>query len=455
MELLSIALPLVVSQACETVMMFVDRLFLSRLGPEYMSAAMGGGLTAFVAMTFFIGLTGYANAMVAQHYGAGQKDRCPTAAAQAVILSILAYPIILCCIPLGGILFRATGIAPEQLVPQEAYFRIVIFGTIFALLRNGFCSFFSGIGRTRVIMVSAAVAMTVNVIANYILIFGKMGAPAMGIRGAAYGTLIGSLSGLLVVVAVYFGAKNRAAYPIIAGFRFDWSMMKKLIRFGSPSGMEFFLNLLAFNVLIMVFHSYGTTVAAATTVAMNWDMVSFIPLIGVNIGVTSLVGRYMGARTPDIAHRATISGFKLACLYSVVIVLVFSLMPRPLVEIFRPAKAGKAFEEAVPLAVYMIRLVSLYVFADAVAIVFSGALRGAGDTVATMCISVGTHWLAVAILIPLIKVAKVEPRTAWAVAVALIWVICLGFYARYRTGRWRKMKVVDQPSDLSGPHEIG
>ena len=89
-EMAAIALPMVVSMSCDTLMIFTDRLFLSRLGPEQMNAAMGGGLTAFMMMSFFIGLTGYATALVAQCLGAGQKNRCAVVLTQAAILSGLA-----------------------------------------------------------------------------------------------------------------------------------------------------------------------------------------------------------------------------------------------------------------------------------------------------------------------------------------------------------------------------
>ena len=91
-EMLAIALPMVVSQACETVLIFTDRLFLSRLGSVPMSAAMAGGLTSFMLMTFFIGLTGYATALVAQYLGAGRKGHCELVLSQAVFLSFLATP---------------------------------------------------------------------------------------------------------------------------------------------------------------------------------------------------------------------------------------------------------------------------------------------------------------------------------------------------------------------------
>ena len=447
-ELLVIALPMVVSQACETMMMFVDRLFLSQLGPQYMSAAMGGGLTCFMFTTFFMELIGYTNALVAQNLGAGRKSRCTVAASQAFIVAILAYPIVLACMPLGEIMFRATGIAPAQLGPQLEYFRILMLGAGLGLLRNAMSSFFSGVGRTRPVMVSAAVAMVVNIFMNYVLIFGKLGFPALGIKGAAIGTLCGSFAALAVLMVVYVRRVYRVEYGVLKSLRFDRELMRKLWRFGSPSGVEFFLNMLAFSLVVLSFHSYGVSVAAAVTITFNWDMVSFIPLIGVGIGVTSLVGRYMGAGKPDTAHRVTMSGLKLAAIYSVLGFTAFCLFPEPLVSVFRPDEGGEAFADVIPLAVFMVRLVAVYVFADAVALVFGSALRGAGDTFWTMVISVSGHWALALGAMVLIRVLKVSPRTAWGTIVVLVIGLGLAFYLRYRSGRWRTLRVVEPPPPM-------
>jgi len=451
-ELLALAFPMVVSQACETLMMFVDRLFLAKLGPEYMSAAMGGGITCFMFMTFFMGLTGYANALVAQHLGSGQKGLCARVASQALILSVLAYPLMLFCIPLGEALFHVTGIAPEQLGPQQVYFRIVMYGTFLGLLRNSLNSFFSGVARTSVVMLSSAVAMVVNVAANYVLIFGRLGFPELGIRGAAIGTLVGSGAGLTVTALCYFGGRYRAEYGTVVGLRFDRAMMGKLLRLGTPSGLEFFLNILSFNLLLLVFHGYGVAVAAAVTITLNWDMVSFIPLIGVGIGVTSLVGRYMGAGDPDTAHQVTMSGLKLTCLYSALTFAAFCIFPHPLVMLFQPTESVGAFTEAVPLAVFMVRLICVYVFADAISVVYSGALRGAGDTFWTMVISVSGHWALAICAAVLIRGFDVGPRVAWGAVVVLVFGLCVTFFFRYRLGRWRTLRVVDEPPPPP-PHE--
>ena len=444
-ELLTIALPMVVSHACDTVMTFTDRLFLARLGPQPMNAAMAGGLTCFMMMTFFMGLTGYTTALVAQYLGAGRKDRCATATTQAVLVCLAAYPVILLARPLVFAAFDASGIKAGQLAMQKTYFGIVVYATVAGLLRTTLSSFFSGIGRTRIVMVAAIAAMIVNIAMNYVLIFGKLGLPAMGIRGAAYGTIIGGVFGLAVLAGAYFSGPNRRRYGIAGSLRFDRQAMGKLLRYGYPGGIEMFLNVLAFSAMVVAFHAHGPVTATAVTILFNWDMVSFVPLIGIQIGVMSLVGRYMGAGDPETAHRATISGLKCGWVYSAFILVLFAVFPGQLVAMFQPGQAEGVYDQAVPMAVYMIRLASVYVMVEAVVVVFSGALRGAGDTLWAMCISLGIHWLILPIPILMMHVLGTSPQSAWTALVFAFLLFSSLFYLRYRTGRWREIRVVQPP----------
>ena len=455
-ELLAIALPMVVSHACDTVMTFTDRLFLSRMGPDEMNAAMLGGLTSFMTMTFFLGLIGYTTALVAQYLGAGRKDRCAVATTQGLILSLAAYPVILLVArPLVFYAFDVSGISAGQLVHQKLYFGILIYATVIGLLRTTLSSFFSGIGKTRMVMVAAVVAMTTNVGLNYVLIFGKFGVPAMGIRGAAYGTILGGLLGLAVLVVAYLGPSIRRQYQVLQAFRFDREAMGKLFWFGYPAGVEMFLNVLAFNGMIMVFHRHGPATATATSIMFAWDMVSFVPLIGVQIGVMSLVGRYMGAGDPDTAARAAMSGIKSGWVYSSVILVLFACFPHALVNVFRPMNPDPIFIAAAPTAVFMIRLASLYVMIEAVVTVLSGTLRGAGDTFWAMCISVTLHWLLLPILAVMLHVLNLSPEAGWTAVVLTFLGFSYLFYLRYRSGRWREIRVVQTPVELvASDHDL-
>lgn len=454
-----IALPMVISSACYTLMTFTDRMFLSRLGPEVMSAAMAGGVTAFAMITFFSGLTGYVTALVAQYFGADRKDKCSLALTQAIIISLLAYPLILFARPLAYWLFKVMGIAPIQLSYQKLYFDILLLACFVPLARNSLSCFFSGIGRTKVVMISSLTAMIVNIGVNYVLIFGKLGFPALGIKGAAIGTICGGISGVLVLLNAYLSRENRANYGVNKSLRFDREVMGTLIRFGYPAGIEMFLNIFAFDVMIMLFHSVSVTAAAASTIMFNWDMVSFVPLLGIEIGVTSLVGRYMGARTPETAHKAAISGLKMGIIYSAFIFILFAGFPQYLAEFFRPEGPAGVFTSAKPLAIYMIRIASLYVLVEAIMVVFIGALRGAGDTFWAMGISVATHWVPVPLLYLMLKRMNLPAETGWSVLVGIFMLFSCGAYLRYRGGQWKNIVMVSPPvpAMISSPddhHEL-
>ncbi len=441
-EMIAIALPMVVSTSCETIMVFTDRMFLSRLGPEMMNAAMGGGLTCFVMMSFFLGLTGYSTALTAQYLGARRKKNCAVVISQAAIISLAAYPVVLACRPFAHMLFEASGITPSQLASQKLYFNIVLWASVMGLLRNCFSAFFSGIGRTAIVMVSSITAMLINVFMNYVLIYGKFGCQAMGIRGAAYGTMIGGFSGLAVLAAAYFSKKNLREFHIPEALRFDRAVMAKLLRFGSSVGAEMFLNNLAFNFMVFIFYSRGPVTATAATIMFNWDMVSFLPLIGVEIGVTSLVGRSMGARDPATAHRSVQSGLKLGFMYSAVILVLFAGFPGMLVKVFRPDVAGHIFTSAQPTAVFMIRLASLYVLVEALLVVYIGALRGAGDTLWAMGMSVTMHWASVGVLAIMLLWAGAAAENAWTVMVVMFLFFSVVAVLRYRSGKWKSIKMV-------------
>lgn len=442
-ELLAIALPMVVSQACQTLMMFTDRWMLAKLGPQYMSAAMGGGLTCFMFMTFLVGLTGYSTAMVAQYLGAGESRRCALAAMQGVWISLAGWPLMAICLPLGLWIFRINDLPPEQLSLQETYFSYLILGCGVELVRNALAAFFSGIGQTRVVMVSAIASLVLNVGANYLLIFGKLGFPALGIRGAAIGTILGGLCGLGVLTARYLSPGIRRHYGVAEGFRVDTGLIRKLMRFGSPSGAEFFLNMTAFNLLVLTFHSYGTVEGSAMTITLSWDLMSFVPLMGVGIAVTSLVGRYMGGGRPELAHRTTMSGVKLAAMYTTLTFTAFCLFTDAMVAIFRPAEETVLFGDISVLAVFMIRVTVIYLFADAMTIVFSSALRGAGDTFWTMVISVSGHWAVAVAAIVLIRWFDVGPRATWSMVAVLALSLACSFSLRYRSGAWRRIRVIE------------
>ncbi|MGD9638843.1 MAG: MATE family efflux transporter [Alphaproteobacteria bacterium] len=442
-ELFAVALPLYISSSCETVMLFTDRYFLSKLGSEYMSASLGGGLSAFMFFTFFLGLIGYGTALVAQYFGARKLKKCPLVFTQSIIISLFAYPSVLLCIPLGCFIFEKIGIPREQLEPQKIYFKILMYGAFLSFAHHSITCYFSGIGRTGVIMVTSVATMAINVFVTYTLVSGHFGFPALGVRGAAIGTVIGHISGLSSCLYVYLCRKNRLQFKVKESFKFDKNVLGKIFRFGYPAGIEFFLSLIAFNFFVMTFQSYSISVSTAVTIMFNWENVYFLPLLGMNTAVTSLVGRYIGAKNYDIADRITRSGLKIVFIYAMVGMVCFLVFAGDMVDFFRPDKNDEIFNQARPFAAFMLGSVSFYLLADALGLVYSGALRGAGDTFGPMCISIISSWSMFLTTFIMVRFLTVKPEAIWIFTIISFWSFNLMFFYRYRSGKWRNIKVIE------------
>ncbi|MBI9107830.1 MAG: MATE family efflux transporter [Spirochaetales bacterium] len=449
-RLLVIAVPMVISQASDTIMLFADRLFLSRLGGEYLAASMSGGLTQLMLSFFFVGTIGYVTAVVAQNYGAGRSGKCAEATFQAVILALISYPLMLAAAPAAKIFMAAIGQSALQVELAYTYFQTLVIGIIFLVLRHALAGFFIGIGRTRVVMAANAAGMLVNLPLNYILIFGKLGLPAMGLRGAAIGTICGNFIIFLILLVSYLNRSNREEFSTHKSLRLQPAVLKTLLKFGVPAGIEMFLTIAAFNLFVQTMHTYGTQVAASVTVAFNWDLVAFLPMLGMGHAVTSLVGRNVGAGDPAEARRTAYMGLRVAWVYSFTMLIIFVFGARLLVGVFLPG--GEADGEVFTMAVTMLRLVSLYILADSAQIVFVGALRGAGDTRWVMTASVILHWLFAAVVFYLIRILNVTPLTAWLFFIGFLIILSLSMFLRFRSGKWMRIKMIAENGDLPEHH---
>ncbi|WP_298768164.1 MATE family efflux transporter [uncultured Fibrobacter sp.] len=442
-DVLVVALPMLLSMSFDTIMTFIDRLFLSKLGPAEMNAALGAGAVQLALTMFFTGAISYTTAMVAQRLGGKKRWDCGRVFMQAVYLSLASVPLLYLTIPLGHLVFGMEHLPVDQLQYQKTYFNILMFGGIINLVRNAAPCFFSGIGETKIVMKAAFVGMIVNVVCNFFLIYGCGPIPALGVAGAAYGTLIGNLVSTVILFAKFFGKNCHERFRTRYAFAFSWPLTKELLQKGIPSGVEMCLNMTAFQLLILMFHALGPEAATASSVMFNWDMVAYVPLMGLEVASTSLVGRYVGARQGAAANRSTISGLRLGWGYSAIIGILFIFLPGLLTDIFRPdsnatASAIAIFETARPMSLFMLRLAALYIFVEVLLVIYAGALRGAGDTLWVMFASAIMNWCVAGALYVSAYVFHLPAHYAWITVVAVYSTAPLLFWFRWKSGKWRK-----------------
>ena len=443
-DVLVVALPMLLSMSFDTFMTFIDRLFLSKLGPAEMNAALGAGAVQLALTMFFTGAISYTTAMVAQRLGARRHGDCAKVFMQALYVSLVAVPLLYLTIPVGHWVFGLEHLPADQLEYQKTYFNILMFGGVITLVRNVAPCFFSGIGETKIVMKAAFVGMIVNVVCNFVLIYGCGPIPAMGVAGAAYGTLVGNMVSTVILFAKFFTRSNNERFNTRHSFAFSWPLTRELLQKGIPSGVEMFLNMSAFQLLILMFHALGPESATASSVMFNWDMVAYVPLMGLEVASTSLVGRYVGARDGAAASRSTYSGLKLGWGYSLIMGIFFVFLPGVLTDIFKPdvaeatAEAMAIFDAARPMSIFMLQIATLYIFVEVLLVIYAGALRGAGDTLWVMFASAIMNWCVAGALYVSAYVFHLPAHYAWIAVVAVYSTAPMIFWRRWKGGKWRR-----------------
>ena len=440
-ELLRLALPMVVSQGAFAVMIFTDRYFMSQIDPVHMAAALGGGVASLFSFCFFIGLFSYANALAAQYLGAGESEKCPKVVTQGMIMTVMSAPFLTLITFLVAGIFEGMGHEPAQVDLERTYYLILMSGVLVTLAKTCISSYFAGIGRTHVVMICDVFGLVINVPLCYVMVFGKLGFPALGIVGAGISTVVSTVLAFVLFVAFYFRKEHRDKFGVQRSFSLDVKILRRFWRLGFPSGLELFLNVAAFNLFLLMFQSYGIAAGAAAAVVFNWDILSFVPMIGLNVGIISLIGRFVGARDMARVNEVMTAAFAVALAYSVVLATVYSTFRYPLVEVFAPPSGD--FTAIRELSAFMMIGLSSYVMADAVILVSGGILRGAGDTRWLMVASVSLHWAMLVAQYFIIRVFELSPKLSWIAFVALVLAIALVYALRLKGGRWRDPEVLE------------
>lgn len=426
---------MVVSQGALALMSFADRFFLSRISPVHVAASLGGGVSFWVCLCFFNGIAAYGNAMVAQYFGRRDMGACPRVVSQGVLLSVMAMPLLLLMAWPMLSMFEWMGHAPQMVALEQPYFMTFVAGGFFFLVKTVLASYFSGIAKPRVVMIADLTGVILNIPLSYVLIFGRFGLPELGIIGAALGTVIACVLSIVIYLLFYLNPIHAKRFKVRKSFVYAPGVMRRYLRLGLPSGFEIFISMGAFNVFLLLFQSYGISEGAAMAIVFNWDMLSFVPLLGLNIALMSMVGRTVGAGDMSKTNEVIAAGFVMAVSYSGLMAIMFVVGRESLLSIF--ATPGIDFSPILAIGAPMMIGLAIYAVADGFILVCSGVLRGAGDTRWLMLASVSIHVSALVVQLFVILVWELGPLVSWGVFVGMLIVNAVLYLWRVLGSRWR------------------
>ena len=245
-ELLATALPAVVTMASYSVMQFVDKLVASDLGTDELAAVGNGGVTAFVPAAVFFGILSLINTFASQNLGAGKPERGAAYMWNGLWLLLFAYALVL--LPFASVMPEAFAAmrglfglsVPDRVTVLEVeYGRILVYGMVFAIAARGLSNFFYGVHRPTVVMVSTITGNAINIMLTFALVFGveRIGIPAIGVRGAALATVIGSVIETAIPLALFLSPKYDQTFGTRSQWRLSMSHMRELFKLGWPAGL--------------------------------------------------------------------------------------------------------------------------------------------------------------------------------------------------------------------------
>ena len=463
-EVLVIALPLVLSNISHALNLFIDRAMLAAYSDMTMAAAFPAGLRAFAFSCLFVGTVGYGGTFVAQYYGAGENHRIGSAIWQGIWLALIGGLAMWGTSFFAKEIFDAFGHGPEVRSLEIIYYKILASGTVINFLFMALANFWSGRGKVVLLMVINIIIMISNISLNYLLIFGKkitlpflgnITIPELGIRGAAYGTVMAGALGVLILAVAFFGLAGWKKYGLAKCF--DFSIFKRLLRFGMPTGIQLAIDLIAFQTFIILQGKVDSVALAASGIAFGINSLAYTPLLGIGQTAGILVGQSVGAGDIPHGERSVRSALFLGACYVAVLGVIFFFYPDPLLMAF-----NKVSPEITADSRIMLRFVAGYLFFDALFIIYSNAIKSAGDTRFSMLAH--TFLAAFTYVIPCLLLFAAYRQSwfgelfgaakrgwclwgVWSISVLYVIICGVVFYLRYRQGKWKLMKVIDTPQE--------
>ena len=443
LAVLKVALPLILSSSCHAVNMFMDRLMLTRYSQPSAAAALTGGLTSFTLQCFFVGAVGYAGTFVAQYSGANQTKRVGTAVWQGIFIALIGALFMAGCCLWTPYLFKALNHDPAVEQQETTYFIWLALGCSVFLLQQALSCFWSGRGKTTMVLLVSILVTLLNLPLNYMFIYGKWGSPELGTAGAALGTILAAAGGLLIYAIGFFGLKSSREHFGTCRNIVDWEMFGRMLKYSSPNGAQLLMDLAAFNVFILVLSLYGVQVQEASSIVFGINNLSFCPIMGIGMTASILVGQSVGAKNIPHAKKSVRSARTLMLIYMSLMMILFIFLPDLVLKPF--VRAGDAAQvETIRLARIMLLFIAAYLFGDGLVLVYSNAVRGAGDTKYIMNLTTIMAWGAFAI--PCVIMYFIGLSVWWLWGCMSVYVLLFGFfcYRRYRSGKWTKMKVIEE-----------
>lgn len=443
-EILLIAWPLIIANSFWNLQLTIDRVFLGSHSTEALGAAMAVMGVFWVPMALLQQTAAYVTTFVAQYYGAKSKDKIAISFWQSIYVSVI-----------GGILFIGLNFfsdsffawvdhGPSIQVLESAYFKSLSYSALPMALVAAISGFYTGLGRTQIVIGINFVGLIFNVIFDYLLIFGNFGFPELGIQGAGYATALATYCAAIFGVYLVFTSKYQIEYQLKKYWAFNLEMCKRFLKYGIPSGLQWAFEGLAFTTFLIIMGNLkdGEAALAGSSIAVTLMMLSVLPAMGVAQAVMTLVGQRLGEKKPNLAQQAAWDGAKLSSIYMFAVALSFIIVPQFYISWFYNDSNPELWAQVTQLTPQLLKLVAIFTLFDSIYLNISFALKGAGDTRFVSLLALTVPWPLMVIPTYYVRGYENSALLGWCFAAVYVITIAIILIFRFRGGKWKNMSVM-------------
>lgn len=442
--LLRLAWPVVLARATQAVIGFCDALFVAPLGERPLAAVTTGAMNSYAFIILPMGTAFILQSFSAQLRGRGDLEAVRRYAWYGLFLAVAAAVIAVGAIALVPRAVGALGYEPEVASDMSLYLSIRLLSVGGVVGTEALGNWYGGLGNTRLAMVAGIVAMVANVVGCYVLVQPHFGLPGYGVAGAGWASVFASWLGFSVLLLAFLGGRGFEALRGPVG-RLRGSEFWRVLRFGLPNGVNWFLEFAAFVMFINVVVAHlGTTALAAFNVVMQLNSLAFMPTFGLASAGAILVGEAIGRNARDEVWPILRMTTVVAASWMVSVGLVYFTVPDVLLGLFR-ASGDTQNAELLTIGAKMLGLAAFWQLFDAFGMTFGEALRAAGDTTWTMVARIVLAWV---VFTPLAWTAVLllggGVTTVMLALIAYLALIALTVSLRFASGRWRTIELVPE-----------
>jgi MATE family multidrug resistance protein len=386
----------------------------------------------------------YSTTFVAQYLGAKKMNMIGSTVWQSIYISIIGGLAFLLLIPMAEVIFHFIDHDEKLQILEIEYFSSLCWSALPTAIVAAVSSFYTGLGKTKTIVAINFVGLISNVLFDYLLIFGNWGFPEMGIYGAGLATSLAALVAAIFGLAIIFRPEYERLYQIRTAWRMNLDLLKRFLKYGIPSGLQWALEGLAFSFFLIIVGKMpnGPSALAASGISVTIMMLAVLPTIGLAQAVSVEVGKHIGEGAPELAERSTWVGLHISLVYMFLIGSSFVFFPQFYLNWFNNSANQGVWQEISAMVPTLLMFLASFTLFDSLNFIFSFCLKGAGDTRFVSLVALTLPWPLMVLPTWLMKDFDDAIYYSWGAASVFIAIQGLVFAWRFKQGRWKKMSVI-------------